>query len=114
MRPNIAGKWQLNCISFGREITILKHFLLLGGLFMAASITAPVALMADDHHGEKRYYDRDHHDYHYWNDDEDHRYRVYLQEQHRDYVPFVKVEPRVRKDYFKYRHDHGLEVEIKK
>jgi hypothetical protein len=42
----------------------MKHFLILGRLLMAASVVAPVAVMADDHHGEKRYYDRDHRDYH--------------------------------------------------
>jgi len=80
---------------------------------MAASIATPVALRADDHHGEKRYYDRQSHDYHYWNGDEDQHYRVYLQEQHRDYVPFEKLEKRRRDEYFKYRHDHGLQVVVR-
>jgi hypothetical protein len=91
----------------------MKHFLILGGLLMASSMIAPVALMADDHHGEKRYYDRDHRDYHYWNGDEDRQYRAYLVEQHREYVPFATVNVRHRREYFRYRHEHGFKVEIR-
>ena len=58
---------------------------------MSAALLAPVAVMADDHHSERRYYDRDGRDYHYWNADEDQHYRAYLVEQHRVYVPFVRV-----------------------
>jgi hypothetical protein len=92
----------------------MKLFLMLGGLFVAASMIAPVAIMADgdDHRGEKRYYDRDDRDYHYWNDDEDRQYRAYLVEQHRAYVPFVKVKVRRQREYFKYRHDHGFKIEV--
>ena len=91
----------------------MKHFLILGGLLMIASVVAPVAVMADDHHGERRYYDRDHRDYHYWNDGEDRQYRTYLVEQHRAYVPFVRVNVRRRQEYFRYRHEHGFRVEIR-
>ena len=91
----------------------MKHFLILGGLLVSAAVIAPVALMADDHHGEKRYYDRDHHDYHYWNSAEDGRYRAYLVEQHRTYVPFVSVSTRHRREYFRYRHEHGFAVEVR-
>ena len=91
----------------------MKHLLILSGLLMAASVVAPVAVMADDHHGEKRYYDRAGRDYHYWNDGEDRQYRAYLVEQHRVYVPFVKVKVRRRQEYFTYRHQHGFHVEIR-
>ena len=91
----------------------MKSFLILGGLVTAASLVAPVAVMAEDHHGEKRYYDREHHDYHYWNDGEDRQYRTYLVEQHRVYVPFVKVRVRERQEYFKYRHQHEVRVEVR-
>ncbi len=91
----------------------MKRFLILGGLVMAASVVAPVAVMADDHHGEKRYYDRDHHDYHYWNDGEDRQYRAYLVERHETYVPFVRVNRRHQQEYFTYRHEHGFKVEIR-
>jgi hypothetical protein len=92
----------------------MKHFLILGGLMMAASLIAPVAILAEDnHHGERRYYDQDGRDYHYWNDNEDRQYRSYLVEQHRAYVPFVKVKVRNRQEYFKYRHEHGFKVEVR-
>jgi hypothetical protein len=97
-----------------QEMNNMKQFLILGGLMMAASLLAPVAIMADgNHRGEKRYRDADGRDYHYWNDDEDRQYRVYLVEQHRPYVPFVKVDVRRRQEYFKYRHEHGFKVEIR-
>jgi hypothetical protein len=92
----------------------MKHFMILGGLMMAASLIAPVAIMADDHHrGERRYRDVDGRDYHYWNDNEDRQYRTYLVEQHRVYVPFVKVDGRRRQEYFRYRHEHGFKVEVR-
>ncbi len=91
----------------------MKRFLILGGLLTAAFAVAPVTLMADDHHGEKRYYDREHHDYHYWNDGEDREYRSYLVERHEAYVPFVRVNRRHREEYFRYRHDHGFKIEIR-
>jgi hypothetical protein len=97
----------------------MKHLLILGGLLMAASLIAPVALLADhddhrdDHRGEKRYYDRDSRDYHYWNDGEDREYRAYLVEQHRVYIPFVKIKVRERNEYFKYRHEHGFKIEVR-
>ena len=93
----------------------MKQFLFLGGLLMAASLIAPVAVKADgdDHRGQKRYYDRDSHDYHYWNADEDRQYREYLVEQHRAYVPFPKVRVTQQQEYFKYRHDHGLQIVVR-
>ena len=93
----------------------MKHFLVLSGLLMAASLIAPVATMADgdDHRGQKHYYDRDTHDYHYWCDDEDRQYRAYLVEWHRVYVPFVRVKVRRQREYFKYRHEHGFKIEVR-
>jgi hypothetical protein len=29
------------------------------------------------------------------------------------YVPFVKVDVRRRQEYFRYRHEHGLTVEVR-
>lgn len=95
------------------EINDMKYFLILGGLLTAACMVAPVPARAADHHGEKRYYDRAGHDYHYWNGDEDRQYRAYLVEQHRAYVPFVRVNVRHRREYFRYRHEHGFKVEIR-
>jgi hypothetical protein len=108
-----ADEWLKTCIQSRQEINDLKHFLVLGGLLMSAALIAPAALMANDHHGEKRYYDRDGHDYHYWNDGEDRQYRAYLVEQHRVYVPFVRISVRHRQEYFRYRHEHGFKVEVR-
>ena len=91
----------------------MKHLIILGGLLMAAFLIAPVAVIAEDHHGERRYYDRDVRDYHYWNGNEDRQYRAYLVEQHRVYVPFVRVNDRRRHEYYRYRHEHGFKVEIR-
>jgi hypothetical protein len=91
----------------------MKQILIAGALLMSACLISPVAMMADDHHGEKRYYDREHHDYHYWNGDEDRQYRAYLVERHQAYVPFVRVDGRHRREYFRYRHEHGFQVEIR-
>jgi hypothetical protein len=96
-----------------QERNDMKHLLLLGGLLTASFLITPVAARADDHRGEHRYYDREHHDYHYWNDDEDRHYRAYLVEQHRVYVPFVRVDVRHRQEYFRYRHEHGFQVEVR-
>ena len=90
----------------------MKHFLILGGLLMAASLVAPVALMADKHR-EKRYYDRAGRDYHTWNGNEDRAYRVYLDEHHREYRVFPKVRANRQREYFRWRHEHGFKVEIR-
>jgi hypothetical protein len=72
----------------------MKRFLILSGLWMGIYVAAPVALMAHDHHSERRYYDRD---------GEDRQYRAYLVDQHRVYVPFVRVRSRQRQEYFRLR-----------
>ena len=92
----------------------MKHFLILGGLLVAASFIAPVAVMADGRHQrEIRYYDRDGRDYHTWNDNEDREYRQYLVERHRGYVVFTKTRTPQRREYFRYRHEHGFKVEVR-
>ena len=92
----------------------MKRLLILGGLFLAASFIAPVAVMADrDDHRERRYYDRDGRDYHTWNDQEERTYRVYLVERHREYRVFPKVRARQQREYFRWRHSHGFKVEIR-
>jgi hypothetical protein len=92
----------------------MRHFLILGGLLMAASFIAPVAVIADsDNHRENRYYDRDGRDYHTWSDREDREYRQYLVERHRKYVVFTKTRDPQRREYFRYRHEHGFKVEIR-
>ena len=85
----------------------MKHFLILGGLCMAAALIAPVTLKADDdHRHDKRYYDRDGKDYHQWDDHEDRAYRLYLQEHHREYRVFPKTNAAQQREYFLWRHAH--------
>ena len=92
----------------------MKRFLILGALLMVGSFIAPVAVKADDdHHRERRYYDRDGRDYHTWNDQEDREYRQYLVERHRRYVVFTRARAPQRREYFKWRHEHGFKVEIR-
>src|ERR1700722_11889743 len=92
----------LTCVLVKQEIHDMRRFLILTAFFVGATLIAPVATMADDHH-DKRYYDRDGHDYHTWNNQEDRAYRVYVQEQHRDYREFRKTKVVERRDYFKWR-----------
>jgi hypothetical protein len=91
----------------------MRHFLILGGLLLAALVNTPVVVLAEDHRGEARYYDRDGRDYHNWNGDEDRQYRSYLLEHHRIYVPFVKVRVPERQEYFRYRHEHGFKIVVR-
>jgi hypothetical protein len=74
--------------------------------FLSACLFLPVALKADDHQNDRRYYDRDHKDYHTWNNQEDKAYRVYLGEQHRDYREFNRENRTRQTEYFRWRHDH--------
>ena len=90
----------------------MHRFLILSAVFAGATLIAPVAAWADDHH-DKRYYDRDGRDYHTWNGQEDRAYRVYLGEQHRDYREFGKVKVTQQREYFKWRHDHPDNVLFK-
>ena len=85
----------------------MKHFLILGGLLMAASLIAPMAVSADDNNQrDKRYYDRQGKDYHTWNGQEDKAYRAYLGEQHQDYREFNREKRVQQEQYFRWRHDH--------
>jgi type III secretory pathway component EscR len=102
-----ADEWLATCAFTWQEINDMKQFLILGGLLMAAFVNAPVAMMADgDNHQEKRYYDRSGKDYHTWNNNEDRAYRTYLDQQHRDYRDFGKVNRSQQQNYFKWRHQN--------
>jgi hypothetical protein len=61
----------------------------------------------------QRYYDPVEKDYHAWNDSEDHAYRVYLQDNHHDYLEFGKANEKERTEYFKWRHGHPDSVIVK-
>jgi hypothetical protein len=87
------------------EVIDMHRFLILSLVFAGATLIAPIAVRADDHH-DKRYRDRDGHDYHTWNSQEDRAYRVYLGEQHRDYREFGRVKAVQQREYFRWRHEH--------
>ena len=96
----------------------MHGFRILNGLLLGAALIAPAALFADDTKSTTtttttRYYDSDEKDYHQWTAGEDHAYRVYLGEQHRDYVEFPKVKETEQREYFKWRHGHPDSVIIK-
>jgi hypothetical protein len=91
----------------------MRRILILTALFASASLIAPVAMRADDHHNDRRYYDREGRDYHTWNGQEDKAYRVYLGEQHRDYREFNREKAARQREYFKWRHDHPDHVLFK-
>jgi ribulose kinase len=97
---------------------------ILSTLALGAALIAPVALKAQDESRKtttttttttesKRYYDPDEKDYHQWNDQEDRAYRLYLQENHRDYVEFPKVKTTEQREYWRWRHGHPNSVIIK-
>jgi hypothetical protein len=85
----------------------MHRFLILSGFLVGAALLAPVAVKADDdNHHDRRYYDRQGRDYHTWNTNEDRAYRVYLGEQHRQYVQFPRVRRTQQTEYFRWRHEH--------
>ena len=85
----------------------MRYFSILGGLLIAAWVIAPVTVVAEDHRGEVRYYDRDGRDYHNWNGDEDRTYRQYLTDNHRKYKDFKKQSASQQRTYWTWRHAHG-------
>jgi hypothetical protein len=90
----------------------MHRFMILSAFFVGATLIAPVAMRADDHH-DRRYYDRDRRDYHTWNGQEDRAYRVYLGEQHRDYREFRRTKTVRQREYFRWRHEHPDHVLFK-
>jgi hypothetical protein len=103
----------------------MHGFRIASGLLLGIALIAPVALRAqqDDEKktttttttttSSKRYYDTTEKDYHSWTPQEDKAYRVYLGEQHRDYVEFPKVKVTEQREYFKWRHGHPDSVIVK-
>ncbi len=95
----------------------MRRFLILSVFVLSATLIGPAVARADDNHHEKRYYDREGHDYHTWNSNEDYAYRTYLQEQHRDYREFNRVNRGQQQQYFRWRHTHPdsalIKVEIR-
>ena len=75
-------------------------------LILAASLTAPGAISAQEHRDDRRYEDKKHKDSHEWNDREDQAYRRYLQQHHKKYYDFEKAKMRNLDNYWNWRHSH--------
>ncbi len=80
----------------------------LGALMLGAFLSAPVAVLADDHHDkDNRYYDPYRHDYHEWNEHEQRAYRHWLEEErHQRYHDWNRANSRERREYWRWRHAH--------
>lgn len=75
-------------------------------LLLTAVLAGPVVRLASAAADVKVYVDAKHHDKHEWNDDEDHRYRQYLEEHHRKYIEFEKLNRKDQQAYWDWRHKH--------
>ncbi len=89
-------------------------------VFLSAALMAPIGAMAilapqDDHERhereereehERRVYDPDYRDYHNWDAREDETYRHWLEEKHRSYVEYDRLDARRQREYWKWRHRH--------
>jgi hypothetical protein len=82
----------------------------LAALFVAASLTAPVAIVATPAHQEEkdrdRVYDKEHKDYHHWDEKEDAAWKRFLAEKHRKDHEFAKANEKEREEYWNWRHNH--------
>jgi uncharacterized protein YecT (DUF1311 family) len=88
----------------------------LTSLLLAATLAAPVAMMAaprtqdKDHENKqgennKRYYDKGHKDYHTWDANEDRAYQQY-QNEHHEKRAFVQLSTQQQTVYFNWRHNN--------
>lgn len=83
---------------------------------LSVALTVPVYVSAQEHHDDKRIYDRKHHDYHEWNDREDKAYHIYWEQQHHAYVDWEHANERQRDAYWNWRHRHSdaiLKIDIR-
>ena len=109
------GRGGLNLSTSGDEDHIMhRAHRYLSLLSLAAALLASGVSMAKAGNQEHarydtervRYYDRDHGDYHYWDDREDRAYRRYLAANHRTYRKFNRVDTRVHRNYWNWRHNN--------
>jgi hypothetical protein len=86
-------------------------------VFLSAALMAPLGAMAmpapqDDHERheqeehERRVYDAEHRDYHNWDAREDGMYRHWLEEKHRAYVDYDRLDAKMQHEYWEWRHKH--------
>ena len=96
-----------------------RGYRFLSSLFLAATLAAPVAMMAaagpqdkDDKNQEnrqgennKRYYDKGHKDYHTWDANEDREYQRYQAERH-EKRSFSQLNNQQQGAYWSWRHNN--------
>jgi len=82
----------------------------IGSLVLAATIVAPLAIMAAPMPNadgvQIRVYDRNHKDYHNWDDHENAAWGVYLNDNHKKSHEFRKSNKREQSNYWNWRHSH--------
>jgi hypothetical protein len=83
---------------------------IISSLFLAAALSAPVAILAAPAPQEAgvqvRVYDRDHKDYHNWDDRENHAWGIFLTNNHREHHEYSKSSRREQSRYWNWRHSH--------
>ena len=76
-------------------------------LLSIALITPAVVKAGEEHHTNKRYYDRNARDYHEWNDNERRAYSRYQEEQRAEQRrEWARANRSQQGTYFKWRHSH--------
>jgi hypothetical protein len=82
----------------------------ISSLFLAAALSAPVAIVAAPTPQEVgvqvRVYDHNHKDYHNWDDHENHAWGVFLTNNHREHHEYSHANRKEQDQYWKWRHSH--------
>lgn len=85
----------------------------LGACLLGIALLAPVTVKAGDEprrtdsDRNHSYYDSAHRDRHEWNEREDTAYRRWVQEHHREYRDFPRLNRRDQQQYWNWRHSHS-------
>jgi hypothetical protein len=82
-------------------------------LILTAALAAPATINAapdprpnPPQELQVRVYDHNHHDYHNWDNNEDRSYRLYPNERHREYRPYVEIKVKDQNSYWTWRHQY--------
>ena len=80
----------------------------IAAIFLTASLTAPVALIASPgpQAVQVRVYDTEHKDYHNWDDRENAAWGRFLAENHRKEHEYAKAKEKEQHEYWNWRHSH--------
>lgn len=89
----------------------------LASIFVSAALLAPIGALAipapqDEHERheqeeqQRRVMDEETHQYRTWDRMEDDAYRHWLETKHRAYVDYDKLDSKMRREYWKWRHEH--------